>query len=222
MMTILIVEDDPDALEMLERFLQLKGYGVLSARDGLEALEQLQNETIDLVLLDIELPKLDGWGVLEAVRAQGELPVIMVTASGTSESVIRGLKAGTDDYISKPFKLNELEARVEAVLRRAHPPVVMKVGALEADDQLKQVTLRGEAVHLSPKEYELLRLLASDLNKVFSDEHIIQTLWPGGIAISNDVKRYIHLLRHKIEDDPKHPQRIVTVRGFGYRLVAVD
>lgn len=221
-MTILIVEDEPDALEVLQRFLQLRGHSTLCARDGLQALEQLQNEKIDLVLLDIALPKLDGWGVLEAIRAQDDLPVIMVTASGTTEDIVKGLKAGTDDYITKPFKLNELEARIEAVLRRAKPPNRIKIGALEADDQLKQVTLYGKLVHLSPKEYELLRLLASDANKVFSDEDIIQALWPGGIAVSNDVKRYIHLLRQKIEADPKNPQRVVTVRGFGYRLVASD
>jgi DNA-binding response OmpR family regulator len=221
-MNILIVEDEPDALEILQRFLELKGHHVIPAKDGLEALERLQNETIELVLLDIALPKLDGWGVLEAIRAHDDLPVIMVTASGSTENVVKGLKAGTDDYVTKPFKLNEVEARIEAVMRRAKPPIQMKIGALETDDQLKQVSLHGDPIHLSPKEYELLKLLASDLNKVFSDEDIIQTLWPGGIAVSNDVKRYIHLLRHKIEQDPKNPERVVTVRGFGYRLRAVD
>lgn len=221
-MTVLIVEDDPDALEVLQRYLELKGHTTICARDGLEALERLQDESIELVLLDISLPKLDGWGVLEAIRAQSDLAVIMVTASGTTENVIKGLKAGTDDYITKPFKLNELEARIEAVMRRTRPPATLKIGALETDDQLKQVSLHGKPVHLSPKEYELLKLLASDLNKVFSDEDIIRTLWPGGIAVSNDVKRYIHLLRHKIEKNPQKPQRIVTVRGFGYRLMVVD
>lgn len=221
-MKILIVEDDPGALEVLQRFLALRGHTILVAKDGLEALEQLQDGGIELVLLDIALPKLDGWGVLEAIRSQDDLPVIMVTASGTTESIVKGLKAGTDDYITKPFKLNELEARIEAVLRRAKPSSQQKIGALETDDQLKQVTLDGKPIQLSPKEYELLKLLASDLNKVFSDDDIIQALWPGGIAVSNDVKRYIHLLRQKIEKDPKNPQRVVTVRGFGYRLMAVD
>ena len=221
-MTILIVEDEPDALEMLQRFLSLKGHTVVAARDGLEALEMLQNDRIELVLLDIALPKLDGWGVLEAIRAQDDLPVIMVTASGSTDNIVKGLKAGADDYITKPFKRDELEARIDAVMRRAKPPAQQKVGALETDDQLKQVRLRGKPVQLSPKEYELLKLLASDLNKVFSDDDIIRALWPGGIAVSNDVKRYIHLLRQKVEDDPKAPRRVVTVRGFGYRLVAVD
>jgi len=219
---ILIVEDDPGALEVLQRFLELRGHTTLIAKDGLEALEQLQDDGVELVLLDIALPKLDGWGVLEAIRSQDDLPVIMVTASGTTENIVKGLKAGTDDYITKPFKLNELEARIEAVLRRAKPPSQLKIGALETDDQLKQVTLHGDPIQLSPKEYELLKLLASDLNKVFSDDDIIQALWPGGIAVSNDVKRYIHLLRQKVEKDPKNPQRVVTVRGFGYRLVPVD
>lgn len=221
-MKILIVEDEPDAMEVLQRYLELKGHSVVSASDGLEALEKLQNEQVELVLLDIALPKLDGWGVLEAIRSQDDLPVIMVTASGNTENIVKGLKAGTDDYITKPFKLNELEARIEAVMRRSNPPTQMKIGALETDDHLKQVRLHGDPIHLSPKEYELLKLLASDLNKVFSDEDIINALWPGGIAVSNDVKRYIHLLRHKIEEDPKKPKRVVTVRGFGYRLVPVD
>ena len=121
-MTILIVEDEPDALEMLQRFLSLKGHTVVAARDGLEALEMLQNDRIELVLLDIALPKLDGWGVLEAIRAQDDLPVIMVTASGSTDNIVKGLKAGTDDYITTPFKLNEVEARIAAVMRRAKPP----------------------------------------------------------------------------------------------------
>ncbi len=221
-MNVLVVEDDADALAILKRFLELKDHTVIEARDGVEALDQLQRAQPDIVLLDIALPKLDGWGVLEFIRAQDDLPVIMVTASADTEDIVKGLRAGTDDYITKPFKFNELEARMEAVMRRTQPTEQLRVGALEIDDRLKQVTLRGEPLHLSPKEYELLSLLASDLNKVFSDEDIIETLWPQGTAVSNDVKRYIHLLRQKVEADPKTPERVVTVRGFGYRLIERD
>lgn len=218
---LLLVEDEADARELLRVYFEAKGYEVVTAADGVEALERFQETQPDAVLLDILLPRLDGWSVLEAIRARSRVPVVFVTARASTDDVIKGLSLGGDDYITKPFEPRELEARLHAVLRRtsglgAHE---ITVGPLHIDDRTKTVTLRGKPISLSPKEYELLKLLASDPGRVFSDEEILARLWPPkSHATSNDVKQYIHLLRQKVEEDPHHPTMILTVKGFGYRL----
>lgn len=221
-MKILIAEDDEQARDVLESYLAAKGHTVCCAADGLEALERFKSESPDVVLLDITMPKLDGWEVLEALRAQSTVPVLMVTARDTTDDVVKGLSGGVDDYIVKPFKLREVEARIEAVLRRVdsfEAPKKLSLGALSIDDARKQVFVDGQRVDLSPKEYELLKLLASRPGHVFSDEQIIRHVWPeGSLAAPTDVKRYIHLLRRKVEPDPQHPVYVKTVRGFGYSL----
>jgi len=218
---LLIVEDEADARELLRVYFEAKGYEVVTATDGVEALERFQQTKPDVVLLDIMLPRLDGWNVLEAIRAQSRTPIIFVTARDSTEDVIKGLSLGGDDYVTKPFEPRELEARLQAVLRRTAGlgAEEIEVGPLRIDDRTKTITLRGKPVQLSPKEYELLKLLASDPGRVFSDEEIIARLWPPeSHATSNDVKQYIHLLRQKIEEDPHRPTLILTVKGFGYRL----
>ncbi len=220
---LLIVEDEADALELLRVYFEAKGYRVVPARDGIEALEKFRAESPDVVLLDIMLPRLDGWSVLEAIRAQSRVPVIFLTARGSTDDVIKGLSLGGDDYLTKPFEPRELEARMHAVLRRTQSETApeIRVGPLYIDDRAKTVTLHGRPIKLSPKEYELLKLLACDPGRVFSDEEIIARLWPpGSHATSNDVKQYIHLLRSKVEEDPQRPKLIVTVKGFGYKLAA--
>jgi DNA-binding response OmpR family regulator len=218
---LLIVEDEADARELLRVYFEAKGYEIVMASDGVEALERFKESEPDVVLLDIMLPRLDGWSVLEAIRAKSRVPVIFVTARDSTEDVIKGLSLGGDDYIAKPFEPRELEARIQAVLRRAQGlgDEEIQAGPLRIDDRAKTVTLRSRPVQLSPKEYELLKLLACDPGRVFSDEEIIARLWPtDSHATSNDVKQYIHLLRQKIEEDPQHPMLILTVKGFGYRL----
>ncbi len=220
-MRILVVEDDPDSLEVLQVYLESRGHEVVTARDGVEALRRFRETNPDLVLLDIMMPKLDGWDVLAAIREESDVPIIMVTARDSTEDAVRGLSAGVDDYITKPFKLREVEARIEAVMRRYRPRAEerLQVGELVIDDRRKEVRLGGRVVHLSPKEYEILKLLASDPGRVFSDQEIIRKVWPeGSLASANDVKRYIHLLRQKLGDNPRNPKLILTVRGFGYRL----
>ena len=221
-MRLLIVEDDADARELLKIYLEAKGHQVVMANDGVEALEKFKSSCPEVVLLDIMLPRLDGWSVLEAIRAQSHVPVIFLTALDSTDDVIKGLSLGGDDYLTKPFEPRELEARIQAVLRRVSAKMDLhgiQVGSLSIDDRAKVVTLEGKPVQLSPKEYELLQLLAIEPGRVFSDAELIIRLWPqGSRATSNDVKQYIHLLRNKIEEEPQHPRWIQTVKGFGYKL----
>jgi DNA-binding response OmpR family regulator len=219
---ILVVDDDPDILRLLKAFLSSRGYEVLTAADGPGALESFAKDRPDLVLLDVMLPGMDGWEVLRRIRESGSTPVLMLTARDSKIDTIQGFTLGADDYITKPFDLMEVALRIEAVLRRAgaapkEGPI--EVGPLVIDDKSKTVRVRGEVVSLSPKEYELLLLLASQRGRVFSDREIIDHLWPGSsFARPGDVQKYIYLLRKRIERDPQNPELILTVRGFGYKL----
>ena len=220
-MKILIVDDDADSREILKTCFEARGYQIILAADGMEALKRFTDEKPDLVLLDIMMPKLDGWEVLHYIRAAGRTPVLMITAKDATEDIVKALSSGADDYIVKPLKLREVEARMTAVMRRVQPAARWRVGELEIDDAQKRVRLGEKEIALSPKEYELLKLLASQPGRVFSDEEIIRHVWPeGSLASATDVKRYIYLVRHKIEEDPKNPKFILTVPGFGYKLAA--
>ena len=218
-MRILIAEDDPGSRELLQRFLTSQGHEVISSANGAEALERFEEGGADLLLLDVMMPGLDGWAVLEEVRRRSDVPVIMVTVKDSTEDKVKGLQLGADDYITKPFDLRELEARIEAVMRRIAPGPRIELGELLIDDERKEVRVRGEPVELSPKEYDLLRLLASRPGKVFSHQEILAKIWAGSsFASSEDVKKYIYLLRNKIEENPEEPKLVLTVRGFGYKL----
>ena len=221
-MKILIVEDESDTSRLLEVYFKAKHHTVISARDGVEALELFAAESPQMVLLDICIPGLDGWHVLEAIRSQSPVPVLLLTALESPEDAVKGLELGADDYLRKPFQLDELEARIQAVLRRIHGEGndhKLQVGPCFIDDRAKRVSIHGKDVALSPKEYELFKLLAEDPGRVFSSDEIIVRLWPGSTrADHNDVKQYVHLLRSKIEPAPAHPCFIRTVKGFGYKL----
>jgi DNA-binding response OmpR family regulator len=220
---ILVVEDDSRSRDLLSRYLGAKGHVVATAEDGSRALESVVEAEPDLVLLDVHLPVMDGWGVLEAVRRFSHVPVIMVTVRDTTADKLAGLAMGADDYVTKPFDLRELEARIDAVRRRYHalPSTVFRTGEVVLDNDRKEVRVRDQVVALSPREFELLRLLASHPGKTFSSEEIVAAVWPDrDAAAAEDVKKYVHLLRAKIEHDPSSPRLIVTVRGFGYRLAA--
>lgn len=219
-MKILIAEDDAKSLALIRKYLQAKSHVVIAARDGREALERFSQEHPDIVLLDVMMPKVDGWGVLEEIRKTSNTPVIMVTVKDSTEDKVRGLSSGVDDYITKPFDLREVEARIEAVMRRYKSSVSqVEIGSLRIDDEKKQVTIEGRPIELSPKEYDLLLFLASKPGRVFSQEEILQSVWAGSTyAGAEDVKKYIYLLRNKIEKNPEDPHIIVTVRGFGYKL----
>lgn len=222
-MKVLIVEDDPDISELLTLYFVTKGYDVETAHDGVEALARMRAREPDLMLLDIVLPKLDGWGVLQAVRAGSRIPVILLTSLDDTEDVVRGLTLGADDYLRKPFEIRELEARIQSVVRRLEQsgrPPALDSGPIRIDERAKTVTVLGEPVQLSPKEYHLLTLLASDPGRVFTTDEIIDELWgEGGRAAGTDVKQCVYQLRSKIERDPQSPQWIQNVKGFGYKLI---
>lgn len=219
-MRILITEDDPTSLHLLRKYLESKGHHVVAALNGEEALAKLSDQKPDVLLLDVMMPKLDGWAVLQKLRESGDkTPVIMVTAKDSTDDKVRGFSTGADDYITKPFDLREVEARLEAVMRRVSHSPYIQLGTLQIDDERKEVHLQGRDIELSPKEYDLLKLLASRPGKVFSHREIIEAIWQDHpYASSEDVKKYIYLLRNKLEEDAENPKIILTVRGFGYKL----
>jgi len=220
---ILIADDDDDARRLVVKYLTVKGFVVSTAEDGSEACRRFFSEDPDLVLLDVNMPELDGWSVLEEIRAASSVPVIMLTVLDSANCKVKGFSAGADDYITKPFDLMELEARIRAVLRRAAPQdrrEVQTVGRLVIDDKAKEVRCGDIAVNLSPKEYDLLRLLASAPGRVFSTREILRAVWPERLDESGpeDVKKYVYYLRNKLRELPQPGPVVCTVRGFGYKL----
>jgi DNA-binding response OmpR family regulator len=196
---------------------------VTTAGDGVDGLTQFNAERPELVLLDIGLPKLDGWAVLEAIRAANVVPVVVLTALDDTESVVKGLAMGADDYLIKPFDIRELDARIQAIMRRIENNTnqsSLSVGRIRIDDRSKTVTVGNATLALSPKEYSLLQLLASEPGRVFSSDEIIADLWPDNSrAAASDVKQYVHLLRSKLEKKAHISDPIENVKGFGYRLI---
>lgn len=220
-MKILIAEDDARSRNLLVKYLGAKGHDMEAAEDGHGALNAASAQAVELVLLDVNLPGMDGLGVLERLRTFSQVPVIMVTVRDATQEKVAGLDLGADDYITKPFDLRELDARIAAVMRRyqAAPPAPARTSEVVVNDERKEVVVRGKTVALSPKEFELLRLLASRPGKVFSTEEILAAVWPDrDAAATEDVKKYVHMLRSKVERDPADPKIIVTARGFGYRF----
>ena len=225
-MRVLIIDDDPDISNLLKHFLGGKGREVLVASNGIQGMESFKKHQPDLVILDVMMPNgPDGWSVLQKMRDQSpEIPIIMLTGKDTKTDTARGLLAGADDYIVKPFDLGELEARIAAVVRRTQKrsaPAIYSTDRIMIDDKLKQVQVHGQTISLSPKEFAVLKLLASQPGQVFSDQEIISEVWRNKPLItSGDVAKYIYLLRKKLECDPETPNLILTVRGFGYKLAA--
>jgi DNA-binding response OmpR family regulator len=224
---VFVCEDDARIVGLLQEALRTSGYRVKTAGTMIEAKSLLEKWVPDLILLDIILPESNeaGWDLLKWIRDKGSVPVILVSALSRADDRVRGLRAGADDFISKPFHLEEVLARVEAVLRRSQPDTAMSGLALKIDDLRKQVSIKGRTISLSPKEYQLLKLLASSPGRVFTPEEILFELWQPSeesegknYADGQDVQKYVYLLRKKLEIDPKEPELVVTVRGFGYRL----
>jgi len=222
-MKILVAEDEPGTRQLLSMFLEGKGHEVTAIGDGAAALEAVRRSPPDLLLLDIRMPVLDGWSVLEAVRSFApELPILMITALDASEDAVKGLQLGADDYLRKPFDLSELEARIESVLRRSRgfaEEGILHTGALRIDNRSKSVRLGDEELSLSPKEYLMLQLLASDPGRVFTGQEIINHVWGNGSRASKgDVKQYVHLLRKKLDRHDDQGVALRTISGFGYKL----
>ena len=224
---VLVVDDEPMVREVLARYLEQAGFCVSTAEDGEEALAAFSAEQPDLVLLDLMLPRVDGFEVFRRMRAGSPAPVIMLTARGEETDRVVGLELGADDYVTKPFSPREVVARVHAVLRRTHQQsveddptlAVLEFGSLVIDGARRGVTLRDEPVRLTRKEFDLLAYLARrpgvTLTRIQLLEDVWDFAWDGDSAT---VTVHIRRLREKIEDDPSHPRRLVTVWGVGYRF----
>jgi DNA-binding response OmpR family regulator len=220
---ILVVDDEPHMVRLVQANLQTAGYEVVSAMDGNQALEAAQSEMPDLIILDIMLPGVDGYEVCRRIREYSAVPILMLTARGSEMDLVRGFDVGADDYLVKPFSVNELLVRVRAVLKRSkfvheiiqHPP--LDVGDLSIDFAKRRVTKGGEEIKLSPTEFKLLTQLAVNANRVVLHEELLRATWGPEYRTETEYLRvYVHYLRQKIEDDPSHPERILTHSGVGY------
>lgn len=224
---ILIVDDEPNIVISLEYLLKKEGFEVKVATDGEAALSQAADFRPDLVLLDVMMPRMDGWETLSRIRQISRVPVIMLTAKDGEQEKVRGFNLGVDDYVTKPFSFAELVARAGAVLRRARTsaPVTKNKryssGDLVLDVDAHRVTKSGKLVELTPTEFRLLETLAEHAGRVLTHEQLLEKVW--GYDAGEDtgyIKRYIWYLRQKLEDDPTNPQHILTERGFGYSFAA--
>ncbi len=229
--TILIVEDDANLLDVVRHNLVREGYEVAAARDGETGLELARTRTPDLILLDIMLPGLNGLEVCRILRKETSVPILMLTARADEIDKVVGLEMGADDYVTKPFSLRELLARVKAMLRRSElvreeaersegsGREVIQVGDLSIDAGRHIASRNGAEIPLTPKEYDLLLLLAQNPRRAFTRDYLLDKVWGyefGGDTRTVDV--HVHWLRQKIEDEPGRPTRLLTVRGVGYKL----
>ena len=224
MPTVLIVDDESIVREVVAQYLRQDGFDVDVAADGHEALNHFARARPDLVLLDLMLPGIDGLEVCRRIRAQSNVPIIMVTAKGDETDTIIGLGVGADDYVSKPFSPRELVARVKAVLRRANAPIVaegdpLHFGSLTIRPDRRQVEVAGTAVELTAREFDLLEFLAHNPGQVFSRDELLDKVWDWAYASDGGtVTVHIRRLRQKIEADPERPRHIKTVWGVGYKF----
>jgi DNA-binding response OmpR family regulator len=223
---VLVVEDDANLLEAVKYNLRKEGYDVITAADGEAALTAARREKPGLLILDIMLPKLNGFEVCRILRKETTVPILMLTAKVDETDKIVGLEIGADDYMTKPFSMRELMARVRAMLRRSKMaetppllPLVMKIQDLEIDTARHTAFLAGKELELSPKEYDLLVFLAGNKGLVFSRDQLLEKVW--GYDFAGDTRTvdvHIRWLRQKIEKDAGRPQYLLTVRGTGYKL----
>jgi DNA-binding response OmpR family regulator len=226
-MSGLIAEDDRELSEILSYVLRRAGFDVICAHDGMHALRAWKTNEPSLVLLDLDLPRMDGWEVCRQIRMVSQTPIVMLTGQRSDEQVVQGLSSGADDYITKPFSPAQLLARIEAVLRRAHSAVpeqrapMMRAGDLELDLQLHAVRVDGKVIPLTRLEFRLLHALALRAGYVVSHRDLIQRVWGySGGANGPILKSHIRNLRRKIEQDPSAPRYLHTVATVGYRLAA--
>jgi DNA-binding response OmpR family regulator len=228
---VLVVEDDPTILDAVAFNLEREGYEVLTAADGVTGLERAREDQPDLVVLDIMLPRMSGLDVLRLLREEQPVPILMLTARDAEADRVQGLEFGADDYVSKPFSMRELRARVAALLRRdqisreagvetATGANEVRIGEFTHHVSGQEILLRGEAITLRPREYELLAFMIEHPNQVLSRELILERVW--GYAYAGETRTvdvHVRWLREKIEADPSAPEHIQTVRGTGYKFV---
>ncbi len=224
MSKILVVEDESNLREPLVYLLEKEGYEVIEAEDGNVALEMFHSKGADLILLDLMLPGLSGNEVCREIRAESNVPIVMLTAKDTEIDKVVGLEIGADDYVTKPYSTRELLARMKAVLRRQVGPEAVSDGLLTAgpvsmDTEQHTVTVDGEKIQMPLKEFELLELLLENVNRVLTRGQIIDRVW--GSNYYGDTKTldvHVKRIRSKIEDDPSRPKHLLTVRGLGYKF----
>lgn len=223
---ILVVDDEPRMIRFIRMNLELEGYQVIEAKNGIQALEQVRQHLPDLVIMDIMMPEMDGFETLRMLREISTVPVILLTVKSDEEDRIRGLELGADDYITKPFSPRELNSRVNAVLRRAEWPAPPPRTILKIDERLSvdfnrhQVIVDGERIDLRPTEYRLLNHLIQNAGWVVPHDTLLAKVW--GYEYRDEthyLRLYINYLRKKIEEDPSDPEYILTERGVGYRFM---
>ena len=228
MHNILVVDDDKEIVESIEIYLKNEGFNIYKAYNGLEALEILMEEEIHLILMDIMMPKLDGIKATIKIREEKNIPIILVSAKSEDTDKIIGLNIGADDYITKPFNLLELVARVKSNLRRyitlgnynnENNKDILKSGGLELDTSTKEVKVDGEVVKITPIEFKILKLLLANKGRVFSIDEIYEKVWnEESFNVENTVAVHIRRIREKIEINPKEPTYLKVVWGVGYKI----
>jgi two-component system KDP operon response regulator KdpE len=222
---VLVVDDEPQIRRALRVALGGHGYAVELAEDGESALIAIATHVPDLIVLDLMMPGMDGLEVVRQTRQWSDVPIIVLSARGDERDKVTALDLGADDYLTKPFGVDELLARLRSLLRRATAPAeaVKAFGGVVLDHTRRIVTRDGEEVHLTPTEYDLLAALAKDADKVLTHRQLLMRVW-GNYAAENvqQLRVYINYLRRKLEEDPAHPRLIVTEPGVGYRLKALD
>ena len=228
MYNVLVCDDDREIVEAIEIYLSQEGYKVLKAYDGEEALKVLDREKVDLLIIDVMMPKLDGIRATLKIREKKNMPIIILSAKSEDADKMLGLNVGADDYMTKPFNPLELTARVKSQLRRytqlgstidKSNQAVYAVGGLSIDDEQKEVTVDGEPVRLTPIEYNILLLLVKNQGKVFSIDQIYESIWnEDAIGVDNTVAVHIRHIREKIEINPKEPRYLKVVWGVGYKI----
>jgi len=223
---ILLVDDDPGVLDVVAFMLRREGFDVDEERDGTAALDKARTDAFDIVILDIMLPGMSGTDVCRALRAESDVPILMLTARDAEIDRVLGLELGADDYVTKPFSTAELLSRVRAILRRREldrangGATQRNLGGLQIDLSRHEVRVDGDRVHLTLSEFKVLALLAEQPDAVVSRKELMQHLWASEhVGDEHACEVHISNLRRKIERDPSQPQRLVTVRGMGYKLV---
>ncbi|HSJ52317.1 MAG TPA: response regulator transcription factor [Anaerolineae bacterium] len=222
--TVLLIDDDEDLGQMMHDALSRSGYKTLYAQDGLAGLGVLQEQPVDLILLDLMLPGIDGWEICRRIREFSDVPIIILSALGREQEVIRGLELGADDYITKPFKLGEVKARMRASLRRCRRPLpaeaVVRIDERLAVDRVTHSLIVGrETVRLSATEYKLLSYFLDNPGRILTQQNLLSQVWGWEYMDQTDyLKVYVHRLRRKIEEEANEPRYILTERGFGYRF----
>ncbi len=220
---VLVVDDDKTLVRLMREALSKADFEVITASNGIDALQELYSRQPDEVLLDVMMPRMDGWETAARIRQVSKVAVIMLTGKDAESDKLKGFSIGVDDYVTKPFSFAEMVARVGAVMNRArqvapdHKPKRYASGDLVIDTDARRVTKGGKVIELTPTEYRLLATLAENAGRVLSHEQLLNKVW--GYEFGEDtgyVKRYIWYLRRKIEDDPRKPDHILTERGFGY------